>query len=330
MSRQVIRGTARAIRRQRLPSRVRLVSGRSELATTADDVILVCLVRDGEAHIRSFLQHHFDLGVRHAVLVDNDSIDRTVELAREFDRVTVLHTSLPFRRYNNLIRSYVAERFGRHNWCLDCDIDERFVHPMSDRVSLAEFVRYLNRQEYTAVVAQMLDLFAGGAVDTWPGTGDSLVNDCRWYDTSAIRTTGFDRHYRNRISSDAIRCHYGGIRGSVFGLNDLVLTKHPLLSSASGARRVTSHDCSKAYVADVSCVLFHYPFDRGFRKKCALAIERGNYWRSSLEYKAYLKGLDADSQLTLKRTNARRLDHLSQLLDENFIVVSEQYRLAFA
>jgi len=81
----------------RVPTAVRHVCGPRKPSVTAADLIVVSLVRAGEHHVEDFLTHHFKLGARHIVLLDNGSSDRTTEIAQEFDRVTVLKTQLPYK-----------------------------------------------------------------------------------------------------------------------------------------------------------------------------------------------------------------------------------------
>jgi len=145
-----------------VPFCVEHVSGPRRLDVDATDVVAVTLVRDGEFHIESFLAYHLALGVRHVVLLDNGSADRTVSLARRFDRVTVLRTLLPYGRYKHVLRRWLFDHFSGRGWCLTLDVDERFDYPRSGRLGLREFVGYLRRSGYTGVVAQMLDLFPDG------------------------------------------------------------------------------------------------------------------------------------------------------------------------
>ncbi len=102
------------------------------------------------------------------LLLDNNSTDKTVILAGQFDNTTILQTSLPFGEYGNKLKRRLVEQFGRNSWCIVADIDERFDYPLSDQISLKDFLVYLNQEGFTVVVAQMLDLFSEGVVEEWP------------------------------------------------------------------------------------------------------------------------------------------------------------------
>ncbi len=80
-------------------------------------------------------------------------------------------------------------------------------------------------------------------------------------------------------------------------------------------------------MADISCVLMHYPFVSSFRAKVEDAVHTGRYGiRVTDEYKAYCKALDCDPALRLKLPSAQRFTGLDRLIDEEFLMVSEKYR----
>ncbi|HEY1332772.1 MAG TPA: glycosyltransferase family 2 protein, partial [Myxococcaceae bacterium] len=78
-----------------LRASVRHLHGPRRIACRADELIALCVVRNGALHVTSFLRHHQAIGVKHVVLLDNGSTDGTVELARAFERVTILRTRRP-------------------------------------------------------------------------------------------------------------------------------------------------------------------------------------------------------------------------------------------
>src|SRR5215211_8602277 len=135
------------------------VHGPEEVGYEADELVVVCPVRDSRPYIKSFVEHYLSMGVKHLFFLDNGSTDGTVEALKEYENVTVLRTTLPYKRYKGSIKQYLIERFGRGRWCLCVDIDELFDYPYSDIVGLGSLLGYLNERSYTAVVAQMLDMF---------------------------------------------------------------------------------------------------------------------------------------------------------------------------
>jgi Glycosyl transferase family 2 len=173
------------------------VHGPEEVSYGMDELVVLCLVRDGRPYVRSFVEHYFSMGVKHLVFLDNGSTDGTVEALKGYDNVTVLRTKLPFKEHQGSMKRYLVKRFGRGRWSLYVDIDELFDYPYSDVVGLGSLLGYLNHNSYTAVVAQMLDMFpeeplSGRALDM----DEPLKEQHRFYDLSNLKRRSITEHKR--------------------------------------------------------------------------------------------------------------------------------------
>jgi hypothetical protein len=305
--------------------RVRHVHGPAVVPYESDELLVMCVVRNGEEYVRPFVAHYRALGARHIVFLDNGSTDATVDLLRGYDGVTVLQTDAPYERYENTMKRYLAERFSRGRWNLVADIDEHFDFPYSGRLSLRAFLAYLNHHDYTAVVAQMLDMFADRPLSAAPAERDEdLRSVYRYYDISDLVVGD---HRLLDVRGTGIQFHWGGIRRTVFGtLNGL--TKVALVRLDGRVQTfVAWHHVRRARFADVSCVLRHYPFRPSFHRKVQDAVGTGRYGRvTSDEYAAYWAGLTRQPDLNLRLATARELASLDELIDCGFLVVSAAYR----
>jgi hypothetical protein len=294
--------------------------------------VVVCLVRNGELYLRSFLDHYSRLGVRQIAFLDNGSSDNTVELIRGcgLDNVTLLRCALPYRRYQFLFKEYLLSLFGVGGWRLHVDVDELFDYPRSEELPLQQLLDYLNQGGYSAMVAYLLDMFAPGPLCTWRSSpDDDLRTTYPLYDISNIKRRPYTQQYgnANQISNPAIELYWGGIRNSVFSSKDW-LTKHPLVRLESGVqlRGNVSHDIYGARLADVSGVLYHYKFHDRLQEQARQAVREKNYFRGSLQYRRYLAVLDAEPNLTISGPTARRLESVDDLLAQGFLAESAAYR----
>ena len=148
---------------------------------------MISVVRNGELYVKSFLDHYRSMGVKHFVFLDNGSTDRTVELLCAQEQVTVLETDAPYNKYENTMKRYLAQTFSAGRWDLCADIDELFEDPFAESLSLNDFLRYLNRNKYTAVVAQMLDMFSDVALAELESSVDDVLKAKHpFYDISDI------------------------------------------------------------------------------------------------------------------------------------------------
>jgi hypothetical protein len=305
--------------------RVRHVAGPKRIPYGEDEVLAICVVRNGALHVRSFVEHHLRLGVRHIVLLDNGSTDETVALASGLDHVTVLRTDAPYQRYENAMKRFLARRFSHGRWNLCVDIDERFDYPASDRLSLSGLVRYLRKHGYSALVAQMLDLFPDCTLSELERHRDGPVDEVHvYYDLTNIRK----KTYRWGVPSNPdIRMHWDGIRNTLFGSSG-ALTKAPLIFVDRTIDLFSGwHHSRRARVADVSGVLLHYPFAGDFHEKVRDAVRTGRYGDVTTgEYERYWGTLTDSRDRGFRQPASRRWEDLDRLVDEGFLVVSAAYR----
>jgi Glycosyl transferase family 2 len=305
------------------------VHGPEVVPLREDELVVVCLVRDGQPWIEPFVAHYSSLGARHMVFLDNGSVDATVSVGASYDNVTVLRSVLPFNRYELLLRQYLIQRFGKGRWSLCVDIDELFDYPYSDIMGPASLLGYLNSKSYTAVTAQMLDMFPEGPLDGPIGEPEgSFQERHNLYDLSGLRRKDIVQHsgHNNAFDNADIECLAGGIRETAFDVTPR-LTKFPLVFSDGAVRPLegSPHHIDNARIADFSCVLFHYKYVGHFHEQAAQAAREGNHWNDSAQYKQYLEVLDKNPDLTLRQDTSKEIGGVNDLLEEGFLVVSDDY-----
>lgn len=321
--------TVGAVRRARVRHNVVRLWGPQPEPSGLDQVTVVCLMRNSEPYIRSFIAHYTAMGVQQIVLLDNGSTDRSLELLRDYDHVTLLRSPLPYKRYQFLFKEYLLTSYGRGGWRLHVDSDELFDYPHSASLPLSGLVAYLNTEGYTALVAYLLDMFAPGSLQSWRSSpDDDLRKIYLYYDISNIRARGYAEHYgtANCIGSEAIQLYWGGIRNTLFGSQDW-LTKHPLLRLEDGVRLEgnLSHDVYGARVADVSGVLYHYKLIDRFVDQTAQAVREQSYWGGSRQYRRYKAVLDVEPNPRVQLETALRLGHVDELVEQGFLVASPAF-----
>lgn len=307
------------------------VAGPRRVAIAQNELVVVCMLRDGIYYVNSFLEHYFRLGAKHIVFLDNGSIDGTIEQLHGRPGVTVLRSKLSFKRYQHDMRKYLIRHFGAGHWCLYVDIDELFDYPCSDQLPLSDFLRYLTARGYTSVVGQMVDMFSDQPISRLSSRpGDSLKQRYRFYDPTDLECEDYGRHYgrahNNQVANPDIPILIGGIRGSVFGVRAW-MTKHPLMFID---RRIapmidSSHTVANARIADISCALLHYKFLGNFAEVVERGVREEGYYRGSEQYKQYKEILKNAGDLSLKRATARELHSLDDLVRGQILNVTPEY-----
>lgn len=319
---------------------VERLHGPEDVPYAEDELVVVCIVRDGRPYVKSFIEHYFSLGVKHIFFLDNNSGDGTIEALRHYDGVTVLRTDLSYKAGNGetrevLFKQYLIERFGKKNrWCLCADIDELFDYPYSEIVSLSSLLRYLDSKSYTAVAAQMLDMFPEKPLSGQTGNKDEPLKELhRFYDLSNFKRVRMKDMKRgpnirnNTIGSDEIEAFRGGVLDTLFDTNPF-RTKFPLVLRDGKTKPLdgSSHWVGSAHIADFTGVLFHYKLlDERFQEQALQAVREGHRWRNSAVYKRYLEVLEESPTLHVKRGTADEIESVNDLLENRLLVVSEDY-----
>ena len=309
---------------------IKHVYGPETVEYMCNEVVVVCVVRDGQRYIQSFIEHYFLLGVKHIVLLDNNSSDKTISIAKMYENVTIFSTRLSFKNFKNRMRDYLIKRFGKDRWILCVDIDELFDYPFSDRITVKDFLNYLNEYSYTAVVAYMLDMFSDKRLEDLKDMEDRPLKDVyKFYDIVSIKKVSYSQKFcpHNMVSNEVIKHYMGGIRRAVFGLGYVHLTKHPLIFSDKKIKRSqnSSHKVENAYIADITGVLLHYKFTSDFYEYVLRVVKEESHYNNSQEYKAYLKVLEYEKNISLMQGSSRKLENSKELIDNRFLLVSDAY-----
>jgi hypothetical protein len=229
------------------------------------------------------------------------------------------------------MRRYLIQQFGKGNWMLQVDVDEFFDYPASDRVSLPSLTRYLNHYGYTVLLVHMLDLFPEATI-AWqmeaspslsePGPEEAFREQHRLYDISALNPQPYT--FSNIVTNPAVRLYRGGLRGELFGTKGFPLFKHSLFLPGSGVAFRHEHLMEGGRLADFTGVLYHYKFTARFQARVLDAVQQRQYFNESSVYAQYLRTLNQGA-LPLNRTSIVRLNGVQDLVENGFLVVSEQY-----
>lgn len=316
-------------REQEVHSTLEHLHGPEEVPYERDELIVVCPVRDGEPWVRAFIEHHFSLGVRHVVLLDNGSEDGTVAIAREYEGVTVLRTMLPFKTHKLAFKRYLIKRFGKGRWVLCLDMDEMFDYPYSDAVGLRSLLEYLDRGSYTALVTYTLDRFPEEPLLAAAKDTDKSLKELHdFYDISNVTEQKYRREVSkdNAVSNEEISVPRGGIQSAITGTSALLI-RYPLtfVDDEIEIMNTSIHWVNNARIADFTGVIFHYRFAGDLHKYAARAAREESHGGNSARYKKYLEVLEETPDLQIKRETSKRLGSVNDLVDEQFLAVSEDY-----
>ena len=327
------------VRMARIKNSIEHVFGPQEVVYDNDELIALCVVRDGQYYMESFIEHYLSKGIKHIVFLDNGSRDQTIPIAKKYKHVTILSCLLPYRKYEIPFALYLINRFANRRWSLRVDIDELFDFPFSHRIGLSSLLAYLNSYGYNAAITQMLDMFSGQTMsDTTLNRPKNLCDTYRFYNISEIKKEPYRSHFGNSniVSNNDIRVYFGGIRKKKFNLDKVCLTKHSLIYYDKKIKPVfkknnrvlghpSAHGVANAKLADLTCVLYHFKFTIGLHEQAKFAVKENNHYRKSFEYRHYLNVLNETPGLNMKDDDAVQLGSVDDLVENGLLNISENY-----
>ena len=297
--------------------------GKQQIQYKKNEFVVVCL--------DSFLKHYRILGSKHFFFIDNGSEDGTIELLKRYEDVTIYETKLAHKEYEEEIRKTIIEEHCRYKWCLCVDIDEFFDYPFSDRISMENFLGYMNKNHFTAVIAYMLDMFPKKLSFKEDDKDLNLVEKYCFYDISDIKKEDYSYGREafcnyNILSNKNMKNYFGGIRKKKFRTKKNMLIKHPLMFIDNKLDPVVNpHFCNKAIIADVNGIIRHYKFIPSFKRKVIESVKSNIYmFFAGNEYNSYYKVIKNKNSYNLYSIKSR-VYNINDLISNKFILISKQF-----
>ncbi|WP_446744389.1 glycosyltransferase family 2 protein [Silvibacterium acidisoli] len=319
-----------SLQRSRVRRSLTHLHGPRSVRLKKDQAVVTCVVRNGAYFIDAFIRHYQAMGVEHIFFLDNGSSDQTVPIAMSYENTSVSRSTLPVSSNQRYFKMYLAEQSGPGGWCLDADIDELFDYPFSSSIDLRGFLSYLNANQYTAVFAQMLDMFADAPPTGSAGRQRDLKRLYPFYDISGVTRTDYatseitrEHGAGNTLDSPGAELFWGGIRRTLYGSNCL-LTKHPLFFPQAVTLFPHVHMVNDARLADVSAILLHYKLTEN---AIEVAMQnRDQFIHNSGSYGAFVDVLRRPQGFTVQTQTAQRFTDVAALEKDRFVLLSERYK----
>lgn len=309
------------------------VSGPKKIVLQENEVALVCLLKNAEFYLEHLLEHHRSIGVKHFLLIDNGSTDKTRELVAKQPDVTVYSNTLPAKEYECLLRANIARRVVNGGWFLFVDSDELIVFSRGENRHISQFIEYCNMQKYDAVIGQVLDFFSPVSLAKTSGLAyPKSIETFNLYSTNSISSydygdkenIGFSWYMRNnRVSNDKIKFMFGGIRNEVFGEN-CCLTTHRLVRNARYIELYSHAHCSgNIHCADFTFLVKHFKFAGDFWERDQALVQEESWDHG--EDKKRMSILQGREDFIISGREQHPFQDTEELIAQGFLECSDQY-----
>lgn len=318
-------------RRRRFARAVEHLHGH-DFCVPEGEVLAIVLVRDGAYYLDAFFDYYRSLGIRYFAFIDNGSTDETVARIAAQEGCVIDRAVLPVAQYEDLMRAYPAQTYGRDRWCLYVDMDEQFDFIGREAQGVGALTAYLEERGETALMAQMLEMFPRAPLQAVKDmTFAQALKAFVQYDISTVDSFAYHSAQiefsallqGNRVASEALEFKFGGVRGKVFG-EACCLTKHPLIfNGADVIPAPHPHLSQNVVVSDFSAVIRHYKFAGNVAARDAATAQSGDLAHG--EDAARLEVLAAQHDLSLHSEDAQLWEGLGPLYEDGFLVESDAY-----
>jgi glycosyltransferase involved in cell wall biosynthesis len=279
--------------------------------------IRACLVvRDEARRLPSTLDHHRRLGVDRFLVIDNGSIDGTVDYLVSQPDVHLFQTTESFAAANDGLHwgNAVRDAFCDGHWTLSLDADEQFVFPGYEALGLRPLCELLETHGADCVMAMLLDMYnAGDVSEAIHDPARPLIETCDWFDPGPYRLT--------RGGPFPGAWIHGGPRDRLIDFKPFqdgspLLTKVPLVRWRRGmAYLLSTHQMTPATLFPVLAVLLHFKFLSDVRARVATAVEGAWHGGAERDFLAYQAHLASNQTFRLHHEGSVRYESSRQLVE---------------
>lgn len=298
-----------------------------DIKPSITDIRAVFCVRNEKFRLQFFLDYYRRLGVSEFFAVDNNSDDDTLAFLLEQPDVHVFHTNASYKE-SNAGRDWTTEltkQYFQNSWCLTLDVDEFFVYPFIEEVSLPVLCNYMDKWGYQGIFSIFLDFYSSGPLSKAQYTeSQSPFDICDHFDTassySVYETPNFPFLQIN-----------GGIRQRKFwdssdvrsgpSMRKLVLVKW----NDDFEYLHSTHSCTSIKLADITTALAHFKFLSHFKDFSKLEVKRNDRVANSSDWKVYAKALEKEDVCFFDSALSRKYKDSFSLLEDGHISCSLRY-----
>ncbi len=108
-----------------------------------NDLVLLCITRDNLHTVKTQVEYHRTIGVRHFAYLDNMSKDGTFEYLKEQPDVSLFVTGEVFHdQLKDAWKRQITDFLGYDRWYLALDPDELFIYPGIEKKNINMYINF--------------------------------------------------------------------------------------------------------------------------------------------------------------------------------------------
>lgn len=298
-----------------------LAENRKMKSLTKSDFPLIFVVHNGRRFLPSFLKHYRSIGVTRFVCVDDASDDGTTQYLLEQPDVNVHFSNVRYREAarSKTWRELLAAKYGKNRWYLNVDVDEYLFTGNNSEMTISEYADILFSKGIKRLPAPMIDMVPEGDISEAILDSDDIMpwEVCEFFDLEG---------YSGHADKGGIKL-FGGPRKRLWDA-DAELIKYPLIYwDKNTSMGVSVHSPRPAYrnYAPVCGALLHFKIFSDIETVSTAAIESGQYYEGSREYKLMYEYFKDNQFKRLTCESSVRFEDEKTLLNYGFIALPTEY-----
>ncbi|MHC3941783.1 hypothetical protein ACI0FR_03113 [Paenochrobactrum sp. BZR 201-1] len=241
-----------------------------------------------------FFEYYRNIGVKHFIIIDNDSNDDILEVCSNFDDVTIYHTASSYKdaKFGMLWINYLLTTHGVGHWNVVVDADEFLVYPYMETRSLNALASYLEEENRSCFHSIMIDAYSDQLLsETVLGRGVNPFNICPYFDKDGyIQTSSWGGSTWIR-GGPRMRFYFNESPHQAPSLNKIPFIKwekhfHYNMSTHDAFPFTLNHAHNNGEVNPTGA-LFHFKMVSDLEVKAAEEMLRKQHYGDGVEYKMY-------------------------------------------
>ena len=290
-------------------------------STVDDSVVLFCIIRNEYHHIDLFINYYRQMGIKTFVFLDNNSDDGTKEFLMKQEGVILYSCEEQYNAIKEIgWMNYLLLLHGLDKYCLIADADEYMTYMGCEEHDIHDIVSVMEKNNIKRVGGFLVDMYPKG--ELFKTTATDFLSDYRYFDY-----TGYHMFYTRFFGTQVV----GGPRRRCFKCKNF-LGKTPFFyySGDNDDILATKHYLLPVVPTDKQMFfgIRHYKFlDKIDFEKVKDAVEKQYHFSNSIDYKTYLKGINAtmendnkyptfyDDRYSMEFQNSNSLRNIALLKD---------------
>lgn len=282
--------------------------------------ILLCITRDNLHTVKTQVEYHRKIGVKHFAYVDNMSKDGTFEWLRGQPDVSLFFTEEAFHdQLKDAWKRQATDFLGYDRWYLALDPDELFIYPGIEKKNINTYIDFLESQKMKSALSPMIDMYSNGKLYEESEHLENIMDKYCYFDTDTYKMSKIFSMY---IIEGGPRTRLFSTDGTTF---PCVLQKCALIKLSKDTLIGTHENYPYShnfYTKGAAAFLLHYKFLAADNKKFKELIKAGAFSHNKcvdFQYRRYVEIFEQNPDISFYYKDSQKLNDSMDLMKINII-----------